>query len=62
MALEPLFEEALASGMAAGDAAGQGLLQSVRLYNYVPSGAETQYAETLAREYARFSREKRNRS
>ncbi len=62
VALEPLFEEALASGMAAGDAAGQELLQSVRLYNYVPSGAETQYAEALAKEYARFCRQERGRA
>ena len=62
VALEPLFDQALTGGMTADDAAGQELLQSVRLYNYIPPGAEAQYAEALSREFARFSREKRNRS
>jgi len=62
VALVAIFDQALAAGLAADDAAGPELLQSVGLYNYIPAGAEAQYAEALAREYARFSREKRNRS
>jgi len=54
--LSALFAQALARGLPPDEAAGQELLKTVSVYNYVPAAAETTYAEALAREYARFCR------
>lgn len=62
MALEPLFQQALENGLAPDETAGKELLKSVRVYNYVPPGADALYEEALTREYSQFCRKERVRS
>lgn len=43
------------------DAAGEDLLQTVKIYNYVPPEAEASYREAIVREYAAFCARKESR-
>ena len=43
------------------DAAGEDLLQTVKIYNYVPPEAEANYREAILREYAAFCARKEGR-
>jgi uncharacterized metal-binding protein len=56
--LQPLFERAYAQGLRPSPGVGEQLLQTVKVYNYVPASAEGEYAAALAREYATFCQRK----
>jgi uncharacterized metal-binding protein len=60
LALPLIFQYCRELGRAPEDA-GEDLLQKVKIYNYVPSGAEASYREAIVREYAVFCARKESR-
>ena len=54
VALPLIFAQLREAGKAPDGGAARELLDTVRIYNLVPPGAETRYAEALVREYAVF--------
>jgi len=56
--LQPLFERAYAQGLRPSPDVGEQLLKTVKVYNYVPASAESEYAKVLAREYTTFCQRK----
>jgi uncharacterized metal-binding protein len=58
VALPLIFQNFRDQGKLPQDETARELLDTVKLYNPIPSGAEETYAETLLREYAAFSAEK----
>ena len=53
VALPLIFQHCREKGRAP-EAAGEDLLQNVKIYNYVPPEAEASYREAMVREYAAF--------
>ena len=60
LALPLIFQHCREKGCAP-EAAGDDLLQIVKIYNYVPPGAEASYREAIVREYAAFCARKESR-
>ena len=58
VALPLIFENFREQGKLPQDGTARELLETVKLYNPIPTGAEETYTETLLREYAAFSAEK----
>lgn len=55
IALPAIFQQFWESGKPPSDGTARELLETVRIYNPIPAGAEETYATTLLREYAAFS-------
>ena len=55
--LDRVFEELYNSGKSPDDVDGEGIVDLVSFYNYIPVDAVGAYAEALVREYAGFYRE-----
>ena len=51
------FEQLYNSGKSPDDVDGEGIVDLVSFYNYIPADAVGAYAEALVREYAGFYRE-----
>ena len=60
LALPLIFQHCREKGRAP-EAAGEDLLQNVKIYNYVPPEAEASYREAILREYAAFCARKESR-
>jgi uncharacterized metal-binding protein len=58
VALPLIFESFREQGKLPGDGTARELLETVKLYNPIPSGSNEAYSETLLREYAAFLAEK----
>jgi len=58
VALEPIFEQFYQEGRQDGPGLDEDLMKSVKLYNYVPPGAEERYKTALLEEYEKFCRRK----
>jgi hypothetical protein len=56
-ALPLIFEQFHKAGRQPDAAAGQALLEMVKIYNPIPAGDDESYAQTLLREYAAYCRE-----
>jgi hypothetical protein len=53
IALRPILEQFRAAGRATDEALAEELLAAVKIYNFVPDGAEDRYRTVLLREYVR---------
>jgi len=60
LALPLIFQHCRETGRAP-EAAGEDLLQNLKIYNYVPPEAEASYREAILREYAAFCARKESR-
>lgn len=61
VALPLIFEQFRAAGKQPADGVAKELLEIVRIYNEVPAGADDNYAQALAREYAAFCQREETR-
>ncbi len=57
LAATPIFEQLRTAGKAPGDGIARELLDTVKLYNAVPTGEEESYAAALLREYTAYCAE-----
>lgn len=60
VAMEPAFRKVKEMGLRNADEIKGEILREIKIYNYVPESAESEYAEALYREYAHFQNDRQN--